>query len=92
MNIDFSVKEVGADVFEVTLRIIRKEALLDLLKHITLQRPEQTPIAFTTEEGGDWLPWHTYPSTIGSLGRIFAIKFSDGWILDPISGWREQRP
>lgn len=38
---------------------------------------------YTTEEGG---LWHEWPPD--DLTPVFAVKFSDNSIWDPIAGWR----
>jgi len=45
---------------------------------------EPLPTHFTVEPSGDWIPWSEVPR---AFGAIFAIRFNNGRILDPISGW-----
>jgi hypothetical protein len=44
-------------------------------------------VAFTDREGGEWEP-------AAHLKRgpnmVFALSFGDGWIWDPITGWRRR--
>jgi hypothetical protein len=57
--------------------------------NIEEQRP--TPVAFTTEEGGDWVSWgnrsnHRSACVTGIVGH--SILFSNGSVFDMQNGWR----
>jgi hypothetical protein len=41
---------------------------------------------YTTEEGGFWFNLAQHPRP----HQVFAIRFTDGRIWDPVSGWRFQ--
>lgn len=41
-----------------------------------------TPTHYTIMEGGVWFPWKP-----GKSIRVFALKFSNGWIWDCKVGW-----
>lgn len=53
-------------------------------------------VAVTLVEGGEWIPlelWQKENLNKRDPQRLnpFAIKFSNGWIWDPIATWREDK-
>jgi hypothetical protein len=48
----------------------------------------ERPIAYTSEEGGPWLP---YPE-LADMPHVHAVKLANGAIWDEVNGWRENAP
>lgn len=47
------------------------------------------PVMFSSLEGGNWYPWDVDSGRERKQKGVFAVKFDDGSIFDPIAGWRD---